>query len=324
MKLLTIDVGGEGHPGVMSDAGEVIDLTLIRPRMARASLVPATIRGVLEAGQAGLDLVRRCKDAVDELGASDAEALRRAGALRALDETPLLAPVAAPRLILSAAANYGKHVKEFTAVSFPKYPTAFIKTLDSLSAHNKPIVIPDQFPDRVDFEGEMCFVFGRECHNVSEADAMDYVAGYTIANDVSARNWVPEVFGAEERFETIRAWERNVMGKNLPGFTPCGPFLTTADEVDNPHALALTTTLNGEVMQSSTTEELLYNLPQLISYFSKWYRFHPGDIFTTGSPAGVGVGRKPQVFMKAGDVIEVQIAGLGKLSNTLSKVGAVS
>ena len=107
------------------------------------------------------------------------------------------------------------------------------------------------------------------------------------------------------------------MGKNLPTFTPCGPVITTADEIPDPHNLQLTSKLNGEVMQDSSTSDLLYNVPQLISYYSKWYKFRPGDLITTGSPAGVGVGRNPQVFMSDGDIIEVAIEGIGALSNPI-------
>ena len=169
----------------------------------------------------------------------------------------------------------------------------------------------------IDFEGEFCFVFGRVCHDVSADEAMDHVAGYTIANDVSARDWVPEFFGADGKFDAIHAWERNIMGKQLPSFTPCGPVMTTADEIADPHDLQVTTRLNGEVMQSTKTDDLIFKLPEMISYFSKWYYFRPGDIVTTGSPAGVGFGRDPKVFMKPGDVVEVEIEGVGTLSNPL-------
>jgi 2-keto-4-pentenoate hydratase/2-oxohepta-3-ene-1,7-dioic acid hydratase in catechol pathway len=153
---------------------------------------------------------------------------------------------------------------------------------------------------------------------VSEADAMDYVAGYTIANDVSARDWVGPVFAAEKPFDAISAWDRNLLGKQLPTFCPCGPVITTKDEIVDPHDLQMTTRLNGEVMQSSKTDDLIFNLPQIISYFSKYYRFSPGDIVTTGSPPGVGAGRKPPVFMKPGDVVEVEIEGIGTLSNPIA------
>ena len=169
----------------------------------------------------------------------------------------------------------------------------------------------------IDFEGEFCFIFAKECNNVNEAEAMDYVAGYTIANDVSARDWVPEVFAAEGTFPAIQAWERNIMGKQLPGFTPCGPYLVTKDEIKDPHDLKLETRLNGEVMQSTSTNDLIFKIPQIIAYFSQWYRFQAGDIVTTGSPAGVGFGRDPKLFMKPGDKIEIEIEKIGILSNTI-------
>ena len=107
------------------------------------------------------------------------------------------------------------------------------------------------------------------------------------------------------------------MGKNLPGFTPCGPVIVTKDEIDDVNNLRLQTKLNGEVMQNSNTDDLIFKIPEIVSYFSQWYRFHPGDIITTGSPSGVGVGRDPQVFMKAGDRIEVEIENIGVLANEL-------
>jgi 2-keto-4-pentenoate hydratase/2-oxohepta-3-ene-1,7-dioic acid hydratase in catechol pathway len=147
---------------------------------------------------------------------------------------------------------------------------------------------------------------------------MGYVAGYTICNDVSARDWVAGVFQAEGRFGPILGWERNILGKQLPTFTPCGPVMVTKDEIRDPHDLQLTTRLNGTVMQSTKTDDLIYKLPQLISYFSRYYRLEPGDFMTTGSPSGVGFGRNPKVFMKAGDTIEVEIEGIGTLSNRLA------
>jgi|TARA_B100001146_G_C15945906_1_gene333398 2-keto-4-pentenoate hydratase/2-oxohepta-3-ene-1,7-dioic acid hydratase in catechol pathway len=169
----------------------------------------------------------------------------------------------------------------------------------------------------IDFEGEFCFVFGKECHRVTEAEAMHYVAGYTIANDVSARDWIPDIKAGEPPFGPIHGWERNIMGKNLPGFTPCGPVIITKDEIDDPHDLHLQTRLNGEVMQDTKTDDLIFKLPEIISYYSQWYRFHPGDIVTTGSPSGVGVGRDPQVFMHAGDTVEIELEGVGILTNQL-------
>ena len=238
-------------------------------------------------------------------------------ALSLLSETPLSPPVPDPWVIFSVGMNYGRHLAEMGNTPRPPHPAGFIKTRDSLLGSGKAIHVPPQCPNMIDFEGEFCFVFGKECHRVTEAEAMHYVAGYTIANDVSARDWIPDIKVGEPPFGPIHGWERNIMGKNLPGFTPCGPVIITKDEIDDPHDLHLQTRLNGEVMQDTKTDDLIFKLPEIISYYSQWYRFHPGDIVTTGSPSGVGVGRDPQVFMHAGDTVEIELEGVGILTNQL-------
>jgi 2-keto-4-pentenoate hydratase/2-oxohepta-3-ene-1,7-dioic acid hydratase in catechol pathway len=318
MKLLTIDRGPHGHVGALMPNGEVLDIAALALVDPFARLVPQTLRGVLEVGDAALDLMQRCIERAGKLGRE--EALARL-IVRPLADTSLLAPIPEPRLILSVGTNYGRHLKEMGGTPPPPVPTAFIKPMSSLTGSGKSILVPPQCPDMIDYEGEFTYVFGKVCHNVSEAEAMDYVAGYTICNDVSARNWIPEFGAAQSRHEAIRAWERNIMGKLLPSFTPCGPVIVTKDEIKDPHDLQLTTTLNGQVMQSTKTDDLIHKLPAQISYFSKWYRLSPGDLVTTGSPSGVGFGRNPKVFMKPGDTIEVEVEGIGKLSNTLAAQG---
>ena len=317
MKFATIDNAGGSHLGVLKGSDEILDLVLLRGVVPRANLVPKSLRGLLEAGEDAIELVRRCIGDVDGLSTDGRERLVETGILSPFDSTPLLAAIPDPQMILSVGMNYGRHLAEMKGTPKPQHPTAFIKVAESLTGSGKPITVPPQCPDMIDFEGEFCFVFGRVCHNVSVDEAMDHVAGYTIANDVSARDWVPEFFGADGKFDAIHAWERNIMGKQLPSFTPCGPVVTTVDEIADPHDLQVTTRLNGEVMQSTKTDDLLFKLPEMISYFSKWYCFRPGDIVTTGSPAGGGFGRDPKVFMKPGDVVEVEIEGVGPLSNPL-------
>ncbi len=317
MKLATIDAAPGGHVGVLVGDGEIVDLRALGAVSPPARLVPETLRGVLEAGEQALEIVRRAAGEVESMGRDALDGLRERGVLRPFAATPLLAPVPEPRMVLSVGLNYGRHLAEMEGTPRPTHPAAFTKAVSSLTGSGKPILVPPQCPDMIDFEGEFSFVFGRACHNVPAKEAMDYVAGYTIANDVSARDWVGAVFGAKEAFEGIHAWERNVMGKQFPTFTPCGPVLVTRDEIADPHELQLTTTLNGEVMQSTRTDDLIFKLPAIIAYFSQWYRFHPGDLVTTGSPSGVGFGRDPKVFMKPGDIIEVEVEGIGKLSNQL-------
>jgi 2-keto-4-pentenoate hydratase/2-oxohepta-3-ene-1,7-dioic acid hydratase in catechol pathway len=318
MKLLTIDAPRGGRPGALSAKGEIIDLLKLDAGEGLGNWLPDTVRGILDAGPEGLDMVRRLVDRVDEAGGAQADRIAALGALLPFEDTPLLAPIPEPRLILSEGRNYGKHLAEMGGEAPPSYPTAFIKLQSSLTGSGKPIFVPPQCPDHIDYEGEFTIVIGRNCHRVAEAEALDYIAGYTIVNDVSARDWIPGYRDATDKIDICIAWERNIMGKNLPGFSPCGPVITTADEIPDPHDLQLTTRLNGEVMQSTKTDDLVYNVPQMVSYFSQWYLLQPGDLITTGSPAGVGVGRNPPVFMKDGDLIEVEIERIGTLSNRLA------
>ena len=317
MKLLTLDTGGPGHPAVLIDEETALDLVLAADTVAPARRVPDSVRGIFAAGDDGLEAVRRTVDAVDAMTGADRDRLRETGALRDFDDAPLLAPIPNPNLILSEGLNYRRHLAEMSGTPTPSNPTAFIKAACSLTGSGKPIPVPPQCPSMIDFEGEFTFVVGRRCHNVGVEDAMSYIGGYTICNDVSARDWVGEVFNAEGKFGAIQAWERNIMGKQLPGFTPSGPVVATADEIADPHDLQLATTLNGEVVQSTGTDDLIFGVAEILSYFSRWYRFEPGDLFTTGSPAGVGFGRDPKLFMKPGDTIEVEVENIGRLSNTL-------
>lgn len=314
MKLLTIDAPRGGRPGVLTGDGEVLDLLGAIDGDVVAQWMPSSVRGILEAGNDGLDLVRRVLDNVD---AGSKDRLRESGALRAFDATPLLAAIPNPHLILSEGLNYHSHLAEMSNTPPPEFPTAFIKVQSSLTGSGKPIMVPPQCPDMIDFEGELTVVFGRHCHRVGEADALDYVAGYTIINDVSARDWIPGFMAADSKFGTILGWERNIMGKNLPTFSPCGPVMTTADEIPDPQDLQITTTLNGNIMQSVKTDDMVHGVAKMISYFSQWYQLQPGDMLTTGSPAGVGFGRDPKIFMKAGDLIEVEVSRIGTLSNRL-------
>lgn len=163
--------------------------------------------------------------------------------------------------------------------------------------------------------GVFSAVFGRPCHGVDAGEALEYVAGYTLINDVSARDWVAPVFAASGVMGPIFAWEQNLLGKQFPTFCPMGPVLATREEVPDPDGVDLQTTLNGEVMQSASTSDLVFGLAALIAHYSRFYRFLPGDVITTGSPSGVGYGRSPQRFMKAGDTIAVRASGIGTLTN---------
>jgi acylpyruvate hydrolase len=317
MKLLTIDTLNGGEAGVLLASGEVLHLSRAAAPSGPDSLIPRSVRQILEAGEAGLVLVRDLVARIEGSGKAELERLRQGGALTHYASTPLLSPIPDPRLIIGVGLAYKSHLAEMSNTPTPPHPTAFIKASSSVNGSGKPIVAPPQAADHIDYEGELALVFGRTCHNVSVEEAMDYVAGYTVCNDVSARDWVEAVFAAKEAWVGRWTWEVNIMGKNMPGFTPLGPVITTADEIGDPHQLQLTTRLNGAVMQSARTDDMIFSLAEVVSYFSRWYTFHPGDVISTGTPSGVGVGRKPRVFMKPGDVIEVEISGIGVLRNTV-------
>lgn len=309
MKLVTIEIDGTERPGALLE-GDVLDLTAAA-RLLGTEAPADSLLTILEGGSAGLDAVRR----LAESAAGKTDDLRGDGALLASDGVRFCPPIPRPGFIFSVGMNYRQHLEEMNT-PIPEKPAGFVKAPTSLNGHGQPIRLPAGHADMVDFEGELTFVFGRDCFQVSEAEAMDYVAGYTIANDVSARDWVPGVFAAEGNMAAIHAWEANILGKQYPTFTPMGPCIVTADEIADPGALHLVTRLDGEVMQDTMTE-LVFPIPRLIAHYSQWYRFRPGDMVTTGSPSGVGFGRDPKVFMKPGQTVEVTVEGIGTLSNPI-------
>ena len=305
MKLVTIDAGERGHPGLLLEERGILDLVRLRAEAPAAGLVPGSVRAILEAGAEALELLARLARQVP----AGSHALLPAG------QTPLLAPVPDPRIVLSTGTAYRAHLKEMK-VGVPKAPGGFLKNAAAIIGTGAPIVLPPQAPDMVDYEGEFSCVIGRPCYNVTPAEAMGYVAGYTILNDVSARDWVAGFLGEKGTpMEVARAAGLNTLGKQFPTFCPIGPVVVTADEVPDPHDLRLTTRLNGQVMQSAHTGDLIFRLAETIAHFSRWYRFSPGDVITTGSPDGVGYARNPQVFMKHGDVVEVEVERIGVLRN---------
>jgi len=199
-------------------------------------------------------------------------------------------------------------------------PIGFIKNSAAVCATGDDILLPKSAPDMVDWEGEFACVIGKTCHAVSPEEALDYVAGYTLINDVSARDGLVEFLtpSGDAPLEVFNRGSFTVLGKQYPTFCPMGPCIVTKDELPDPGNVDLWTTVNGKVMQSANTRNLIHNLATTVSYFSRFYRFEPGDIISTGTPAGVGVGRKPPVFLKTGDVVEVSSPQIGVLRNVVS------
>jgi 2-keto-4-pentenoate hydratase/2-oxohepta-3-ene-1,7-dioic acid hydratase in catechol pathway len=216
-----------------------------------------------------------------------------------LDEIEFLPAITAGKIV-AIGRNYYDHALEGGSEP-PAAPLIFTKLVNSLSAHGTPIVLPS-ITQQVDYEAELAVVIGRRAKRVSEADALKYVFGYTLINDVSARDLQ---FGDGQ-------WVR---GKGLDTFAPLGPFITTRDEIADVQALKIEGILNGEVMQSSNTSKMIFQVAYLVHYVSQAITLEPGDVIATGTPEGVGIFRKPPVLLKEGDVFDVVIEGLGTLSN---------
>jgi len=213
------------------------------------------------------------------------------------ESTRLGPPVARPSKIVCIGLNYSKHAKE-TNAPIPKEPIIFFKSTTSYNGPNDPITIPKNSV-KTDWEVELAFIMAKKASYVEVNEAMDYVAGYALHNDVSER---------EFQLERGGTWDK---GKGCDTFAPIGPWLVTKDEIPDPHNLRLWLTLNGKMMQDSNTNDLIFNIPFLVSYISQFMTLLPGDIVSTGTPAGVGLGFNPNIFLKEGDVVELGIDGLG-------------
>lgn len=308
MRLATMNDNGVLRPALL-----IGDRALDLDRCAAAGIgyaCPGSVLGILRAGETALAPLR----ALALEAATGTARFEAAGLLRPLAQVRLAAPLPDPRMVFAVGANYREHLAEMNT-PVPDTPLSFQKSLTSIVGTGDAIILPASNPDMVDWEGEFCAVIGKECFRVGVDDALDHVAGYTIVNDVSARDWVAPAFHASGMMNTILAWEHNILGKLFPTFCPMGPAIVTADEIGDPAKLRVQTRLNGETMQDANTSDLVFNVAQIIAYYSKFFAFMPGDVIATGSPSGVGFGRKPPVFMKAGDTIEVEIEGIGILSN---------
>ncbi|MDN3579949.1 fumarylacetoacetate hydrolase family protein [Mucilaginibacter flavus] len=212
-------------------------------------------------------------------------------------------PIARPSKIICIGLNYADHAHE-TNAPLPPEPVVFMKATSAIVGPNDNVVIPKNSV-KTDWEVELAVVIGKKASYVDEADALSYVAGYMLHNDVSER---------EFQLERNGTWDK---GKGCDTFAPFGPFLATTDEIEDPHNLHLWLKVNGEIMQYGTTSNFIFNLAQVISYTSQFMTLLPGDVISTGTPAGVGLGMKPPVYLKAGDVMELGIDGLGDQKQTL-------
>lgn len=219
-----------------------------------------------------------------------------------LNEVKLLSPITGCEKVVCVGLNYKDHCSEQN-LALPEEPVIFSKFPSAIIASGDNIIIP-KLSDEVDWEVELAVVIGKEGKHIKKEEAFKYVAGYTVANDVSARDW--------QMRKNAKQW---LLGKTFDTFCPLGPALVTKDSVADPHNLDLKCVVNGKVVQSSNTRELVFNIPECIAWVSQFFKLKPGDVLLTGTPPGVGVFQKPPVFLKAGDVVSCEVAGIGSIEN---------
>ena len=257
------------------------------------SLIECSGRGVGHSLKQAL-----AADALDEVRAI----AERAAPDVSINDVTLLPPVVKPGKVFCIGVNYRKHVLEMGR-DLPEHPWVFTRSADSFVGHGGDMLCP-AVSEQFDFEGELALVIGKTAHRVNAAAALDYVAGYCCLNDGSIRDYQ-------------RHSGQFTAGKNFWRSGAIGPWLVSADEVGDPAALQLETRLNGEVMQSAPTSDLIFDVPTLIEYCSTFARLEPGDIIATGTPGGVGAARQPPVWLRGGDTIEISISGIGTLTNSV-------
>ncbi len=238
-----------------------------------------------------------------------AQALQQGGVSIAAAQTRALPVIPAPGKLICVGLNYKTHVAE-TKRADSEYPSLFLRFNDSLAADGDEVLRP-AFSERFDWEGELAFVIGKGGRHIAREDAFGHIAGYACFNDVSVRDWQ-------------RHTHQFTPGKNFPGTAPFGPWLVTRDEVPDVGSLVLQTRLNGSVMQQARLSDLIFDIPTIVAYVSRFTPLSPGDVIATGTPGGVGDRREPPLYMKHGDVVEVEITGLGVLRNRIGTDSAAA
>jgi 2-keto-4-pentenoate hydratase/2-oxohepta-3-ene-1,7-dioic acid hydratase in catechol pathway len=278
--------------GVVINDGRLVDLVAAAPGIGDFLDLPAFLRGGDAAIARARDLVAAGK------------------AVRAVEDVRLRAPLSRPGKVLAAGLNYEDHRAETgAATERPPYPEGFVKLASSIIGPGDPIVAWPEVT-QLDYEGELAVVIGRTAHNVPAEEALDYVAGYTAVNDVSARDW--------QMSERSRG-RSPLMGKNFPSFCPMGPWMVLGDEIHDPQVLRLELRVNGQVRQSGSTADMIFTVSEMVAHWSR-LRLEPGDLILTGTPAGVAMGRRPDptaFWLKPGDVVEVEVEHVGVLRNTV-------
>jgi 2-keto-4-pentenoate hydratase/2-oxohepta-3-ene-1,7-dioic acid hydratase in catechol pathway len=280
MRLVTFRRAGDVHAGALLDDESLIDLHAADPS------IPDDMIALLEAGD---EMMNRARAAT----------LSAKSSLARSDVT-LEAPVRRPRKVLAIGLNYRDHAQE-TNAEIPKRPVVFAKMPTCITGPGAPVHLP-KVSTSLDWEGELCFIIGTRGRDIAAANAMSHVAGFCNGNDLSVRDW---------QFHSP-TW---MMGKGFDTHGPIGPWLVTPDDIPDVNNLDVSTYVNNELVQHSNTSQLIFDVGAIVEYLSAAFTLEPGDVVFTGTPAGVGVARKPPRFLKAGDVVRVEISGLGVLEN---------
>jgi len=281
MKLATFTHDGVSRIGLVVD-DEIVDLAAAAPEL------PHEMTALLAEGPAALERARA--------------GLRSGSPRLPLSAVKLEAPVLRPPKFLAIGINYADHVAE-SGLETPKFPTVFNKQSTCVTGPFDPVHRP-RVSGALDYEGELGFVIGRRCRHVPRARAHEVIAGYLVVDDVSVRDWQLRV----------PTW---TMGKSFDTHGPIGPWITTADEIGDPHTLGIRTFVNAELRQASSTKELIFDCFAIVEHLSTAFTLEPGDVIATGTPGGVGIARKPPLLLQLGDVVRVEIDGLGALENRI-------
>lgn len=309
MKLATYStVGRAPWPGALLSNGHVADLSVLGPA---AGLEFDTVADLLSLGEAAWEpLTKRLAQVTDD----PSEGIER-GWVLSTDAVELLPPTGTKPFFLSCGGIYVSHRKEMgVAGDPPRRPEGYIVNPNILVASGRPVVLPEEAPGQVDWEGEFCLVFGRAASRLDPETVLDHVAGYTIYNDISARDNVPNLFSADSR-TAVGGYAANILYKQFPTFGPLGPCIVTRDELPDVAQARLRTSVNGQVMQDEAVGNLTMTIAEVVAAVTEVYSFGVGDILSLGTPAGVGYARSPKVFLHPGDVVEVSVDGIGTLSN---------
>jgi len=299
MRIITFEHDGNIATGCLLSADRLLDFSHAAAQLPQ----PNSTLDWFDVDGASLSCARML---IEEISNDETrlQGLVDAGAVLSVQSVTLLAPIPRPGKFLCIGLNYRDHAEE-SGMPVPEQPVVFSKCVTAVTGPEAPVFLPET-SNRVDYEAEFAIVIGKRCRRVAKEEAMQYVLGYTCVNDVSARD-LQEMDG-----QWVRA-------KSLDSFGPMGEAVVTVDEIDDPHNLGIRLRLNGETLQDSSTNQLIFGVAELVSFLSRDITLEPGDVISTGTPPGVGFARKPPIYLKDGDVMEVEIDGIGVLRNPVRR-----